>query len=108
MSVDPGGNDRQWAREKRDFVADAPEETADRREVLADARRAVADDRELAADTRESHLDQWERQLARRAAELGLAFGPLHASPTVRELDGSRVQALEERRAARRRDVQEK
>jgi hypothetical protein len=105
MSLHPGDEDRQWAREKRDFVADAREETADQRDAMADARDAVADVREQIADVRESHLDEWEHQLAMRAAALGLAFGPSLGAP---EEDGSRVSAREERGTASHRREREK
>lgn len=108
MSADPGDVDRQWTREKRDFVADDREQTADRRDVVADARDAIADALESAADARESVLDEWERQLAMRAAALGLSFIPPHGASAWQEDEGPRASAREARGAASRRRDQEK
>ena len=66
MAVQLPEDEREWAAEKRDFVAD-------RRDELAAKRERAGDARDRTAATRESASDERERQMDARAADLGVA-----------------------------------
>ena len=65
-------DERVWAAERREFVADWRDGTAAEREADADVREETADEREQRADDREAELDELEQRLDVRAVELGL------------------------------------
>jgi hypothetical protein len=78
MVVQSPGEEREWAAEKRDFVADRRDELAARRDRAGDARDLTAALRESALDERELHADA-------RAAEFGLR--PVGAEAVAHRVD---------------------
>ena len=91
MSDDDEFDERVWAAERRDFVADWRDGIAADREADADARESTADEREQRADDREADLEELEQRLDVRAVELGL---PPMRTPAEREgAAAQRVQA---------------
>jgi hypothetical protein len=85
-----GAEERDWAADKREFVADSRDDAAQLREAAADAR-------EEAADLREADLNAWENQLAHRAAELGVPVEGTPASAERTEARAARARAREAR-----------
>ncbi|HEY3339465.1 MAG TPA: ANTAR domain-containing protein [Propionicimonas sp.] len=90
MSETPGDEERDWAADKRDFVADSRDEAAQLRDAVADAR-------EEAADNREAELDAWEQQLAERSAALGLPVEDTPATADRTAARANRARGREER-----------
>ncbi|MCV2491903.1 ANTAR domain-containing protein [Geodermatophilus sp. YIM 151500] len=103
MTPDPLDDERRWAADKRDFVADRRDDIAAERDTVADARDAAADERERLADVRAALLDERERRGDVHAAAQGLPLARPSAEPDepVREHDDGR---RSRRQAARERD----
>jgi hypothetical protein len=72
MIDDPSGDERKWAADKRDFVADCRDDTADERDAIAEARDVTADERDRFVDERETALGGWDRRLDVRGTQLGV------------------------------------
>jgi hypothetical protein len=73
-----GLEEREWAEQRRDFVAFDRERIADARDQAADGRDTTADEREDVADARDRILRRWEEEVRRsdRGGRLHQAAAP--------------------------------